>query len=234
MHINRPFRIGASLLFNMILESLPITLVLIPIFYGIGVESSICTDPSMSDTTRNAFLNTHNKYRSTVAKGKGYNGIINYTPTAANILKMTYDCTLEAAAIAHAKKCSGNKSKPVTRPGVGENIIEINKMYLTMPEVARQATLRWWRELSMYGVNAQMFFDSAIQQKNTVNHFTQMIWHSSKGLGCGIHNCGKFFFVVCQYTPRGNIIKEPIYLIGQPCGACPAGTTCDAQTSLCA
>ncbi|EPB69801.1 SCP-like protein [Ancylostoma ceylanicum] len=191
MHINRPFRIGASLLFNMILESLPITLV--------------CMDLSHNTYCMSTSIGTC--FRSTVAKGKGYNGIINYTPTAANILKMTYDCTLEAAAIAHAKKCSGNKSKPVTRPGVGENIIEINKMYLTMPEVARQATLRWWRELSMYGVNAQMFFDSAIQQKNTVNHFTQMIWHSSKGLGCGIHNCGKFFFVVCQYTPRSTVAE---------------------------
>ncbi|KIH59870.1 SCP-like protein [Ancylostoma duodenale] len=225
----------------MMPDSFPLTLVFIPIFFGIGVESTTCPDPSMTDGTRNAFVNTHNNYRSIVAQGKGYNGIINYTPTAANMLKMvtinpgdTYDCNMEAGAIAHAKTCSRKESNPKSRPGIGENIIEINKMYLNMPQVAKHSTERWFRQLSMYGVNANMFFNSVIQKENNVNHFTQMVWHNSKLVGCGIHNCGKFFFVVCRYSPSGNIIKEPIYLIGQQCGVCPKGTQCDQKTSLCA
>ncbi|KAL6733936.1 hypothetical protein Aduo_004532 [Ancylostoma duodenale] len=219
---------------SMILAFFSMIMVFIPIFFGTGVESTTCNDPSMKDDTRNAFESAHNKYRSIVARGKGYNGIINYTPTAANMLKMTYNCNMEAGAIVQAKTCSRKESNPKSRPGIGENIIEINKMYLTMPEVAKQATERWFRQLSMHGVNANMFFDNAIQRKNTVNHFTQMVWHSSNAVGCGIHNCGKFFFVVCRYSPRGNTINEPIYLIGQKCGACPAGTKCKRRTSLCA
>ncbi|KAL6733938.1 hypothetical protein Aduo_004533 [Ancylostoma duodenale] len=188
----------------------------------------------MTDRTRTAFLNAHNKYRSTVAEGKGYNGNIGFTPPAANMLRMTYDCNLEAGAIVYAQTCCRKESNPRTRPGIGENIIEINKMYLSMPQVARLATELWWRELSMYGVNANMYFDFWIQVKKKVTRLTQMIWHNSDRVGCGINNCsGKFFLVVCRYTPAGNILDNFIYLIGQPCGACPRGTNCDPQTSLC-
>ncbi|EYB83176.1 hypothetical protein Y032_0341g3010 [Ancylostoma ceylanicum] len=218
----------------MVLHSLSFTLALIPIFYAVGVESTICTHPAMTDRARTAFLNTQNRYRSTVAEGKGLNGNIGFTPPAANMLRMTYDCNLEAGAIAYAQTCCRKESNPKTRPGIGENIIEINKLYLSMPQVAREATALWWQELSMYGVNANMFFDFWIQKKRRVTRLTQMIWHNSDRVGCGINNCrGKYFLVVCRYSPRGNILNNFIYLIGQPCGACPAGTRCDPATSLC-
>ena len=38
--------------------------------------------------------------------------------------------------------------------------------------------------------------------------------------------------IVCNYGESGNGKGQPMYLEGEPCSACPAGTTCD--NSLCA
>jgi hypothetical protein len=36
-------------------------------------------------------------------------------------------------------------------------------------------------------------------------HFTQVIWRSSKQLGCGMALCRGNHFWVCRYSPAGNV-----------------------------
>lgn len=36
-------------------------------------------------------------------------------------------------------------------------------------------------------------------------HFTQVIWASSKSLGCGLSQCGGNPLFVCNYSPAGNL-----------------------------
>ncbi|EPB68604.1 SCP-like protein [Ancylostoma ceylanicum] len=152
-----------------------IALILFAFLYENVVEATICTNPGMTDTVREAFLNAHNNYRSLLAKGQAQNGNFGYAPQAMNMQKMEYDCAAEQAAIQYSGTCSRVLSDPKTRPGYKENIIEVNKLYLTNEEVATKASDRWWRELSKYGVNRRMFFSSAVRYRTTniVTHFAK-------------------------------------------------------------
>ncbi|KIH61147.1 SCP-like protein [Ancylostoma duodenale] len=101
-----------------------------------------CTNAGMTDEVRAAYLDKHNNYRSSLAKGNAYNGDKGYAGKATNMQKMNYDCNAEASAIRHANSCSGKLSDPNSRPGLKENIIKINKIYLTQKEAAEKGTRR--------------------------------------------------------------------------------------------
>ncbi|KAL6733926.1 hypothetical protein Aduo_004524 [Ancylostoma duodenale] len=195
-----------------------------------------CTNAGMTDEVRAAYLDKHNNYRSSLAKGNAYNGDKGYAGKATNMQKMNYDCNAEASAIRHANSCSGKLSDPNSRPGLKENIIKINKIYLTQKEAAEKAADRWWKELSMYGVRRDMKFTSEIRHRTEriVTHWSKMAWHDNVRLGCGINKCNNFYFAVCHYGPGGNDVGQHIYNVGETCTNCPGGTTCDATTGLCA
>jgi hypothetical protein len=38
-----------------------------------------------------------------------------------------------------------------------------------------------------------------------VGHYTQMIWPSTTTVGCAIHRGSRWDFLICRYTPKGNI-----------------------------
>ncbi|EYC44800.1 hypothetical protein Y032_0449g1663 [Ancylostoma ceylanicum] len=136
-----------------------------------------CTNAGMTDEVRTAYLDKHNNYRSSLAKGLEYNGNHGYAGKGTNIQKMKYDCDAEASAIRHANTCSGELSNPNTRPGLKENIIKINKVYLSQKEAAEKASDRWWKELSMYGVRPDMQFTSAIRHRTEkiVTHWSKVL-----------------------------------------------------------
>nr|ALA23441.1 cap-27 [Haemonchus contortus] len=210
--------------------------VLPPQRFRVEVPKNRCGDREIDDTTRDAYLNQHNEYRSILARGGGFNGnLLGYAPEAQNMQKMVYDCTAEKSALRHAKTCSGELSDKSTRPGFKENIIKLFKNYLNDTDVGKHASFRWWKELSLYGVNIEMRFTSEIRYRQTqiVTHFTKMAWHNNVRLGCGHHRCDGFIFAVCHYGPGGNVIGENIYNPGPTCSNCPGNTTCDNKTGLC-
>lgn len=43
---------------------------------------------------------------------------------------------------------------------------------------------------------------------STFNHFTQVIWKGSKELGCAKKDCNGSPYVVCEYSPAGNIVGQ--------------------------
>ncbi|KAL6733623.1 hypothetical protein Aduo_004256 [Ancylostoma duodenale] len=97
-----------------------------------------CTNAGMTDEVRMAYLDKHNNYRSSLAKGLEYNGNHGYAGKGTNIQKMKYDCDAETSAIRQANTCSGQLSDLNTRPGLKENIIKIDKVYLSQKEAAEK------------------------------------------------------------------------------------------------
>lgn len=41
-----------------------------------------------------------------------------------------------------------------------------------------------------------------------IGHFTQIVWKSSKTLGCAKRTCPNWTMYICEYDPPGNIITK--------------------------
>src|SRR5579872_2538559 len=44
-----------------------------------------------------------------------------------------------------------------------------------------------------------------------VGHYTQMVWRNTRAVGCAIAGNGRNDFLVCRYSPAGNVIGERPY-----------------------
>ena len=55
----------------------------------------------------------------------------------------------------------------------------------------------WYEEIEVYNFAAPSLNDDT-------GHFTQVIWRSSKMLGCARATCSGNDFWVCRYAPAGN------------------------------
>ena len=42
-------------------------------------------------------------------------------------------------------------------------------------------------------------------------HYTQLVWRTTKRLGCAKAECGRSVIIVCNYDPRGNILGQTPY-----------------------
>jgi uncharacterized protein YkwD len=109
--------------------------------------------------------------------------------------KLVWDETLARYAARHASKCQfKHSSSPY-----GENLAA---GYATISA----AVNAWNAEQTQYRYNKPGFSSST-------GHFTQMVWKSSKELGCGSAVCdGKNgtpgIYWVCEYNPAGNVTNS--------------------------
>ncbi|CAJ0602553.1 unnamed protein product [Cylicocyclus nassatus] len=189
------------------------------IFLVASAYAAICPDSNgMDDDIRQAFLKTHNDLRSLVANGKAEDGKGGYAPSAAKMFKLKYDCDVEKHAVKHAAKCVFQHSND---SDFGENI------YMRWPaygkvRAAKDASRSWFEELAQNGVGKSLKFTKELLNRG-VGHYTQMIWQSTKVIGCAVVNCPKMSLVVCNYKKAGNILNSKIYETGAPCSKCPGG-----------
>ncbi|EYC42325.1 hypothetical protein Y032_0535g3088 [Ancylostoma ceylanicum] len=184
----------------------------------------------MQDHQINKFLNAHNLRRQHLALGQLVKRNGNRLPTAANMLKMKYNCSLEAAALTHARLCTNTGSSG--RANIGENIARISKSVAhNKLQAIEKAVSSWWKQ-SRGSVNiGQKAYYRA--RHTPVAQFVQMAWSSTYMLGCGIAGCTGFYSIVCQYYPAmSDVFDVTIYQPGTPCSACPAGSTC-TDAALC-
>ncbi|NXW55472.1 CRIS protein, partial [Eurystomus gularis] len=140
-------------------------------------------------------------------------------PTASNMMKMEWSAAAANNAQKWANQCTLSHSPAKMRTTnvlCGENLF-MSSAPFPWPYVAQA----WYNEEKDfdYGIGAKT-------QDAVIGHYTQMVWHNSNQVGCGVAYCpnSKYqYFYVCQYCPMGNIIssiKTP-YKAGAPCGDCP-------------
>ncbi|CAJ0588246.1 unnamed protein product [Cylicocyclus nassatus] len=139
----------------------------------------------MNDTIRQRFLDVHNELRAQVASGQAKDGLGGYAPQAAAMPKLTYDCNVE----------KGN---------TGENIYMRSPAYDEV-KVVEDSSRSWFSELAEFGVRTDLILDDALWDRG-VGHYTQMVWQSTTAIGCAVQSCPTMSFVVCNYSPPGNMI----------------------------
>jgi len=59
----------------------------------------------------------------------------------------------------------------------------------------------------VYGV----FPDCRTRRSAVVGHYTQMVWKNTNAVGCALTSNGKTDFLVCRYSPPGNIEGQKPY-----------------------
>jgi pathogenesis-related protein 1 len=53
---------------------------------------------------------------------------------------------------------------------------------------------------------------TVLDNSNThAGHYTQMVWRTSKRIGCGLARCGNEFVLACNYSPAGNFWGKKPY-----------------------
>ncbi|XGW03145.1 hypothetical protein V3C99_014830 [Haemonchus contortus] len=221
-------------------------------FSNSGCDNGLCTkgapvpetnnkcssNSGMTDSVRQKFLDMHNQYRSSLARGLEPDALGGNAPKAAKMLKMVYDCSVEASALKHASKCVYQHSANTERPGLGENLYKTTALNFDKVKAAAQSSQMWWNELKEYGVGPSNNLTLALWNRpNTqIGHYTQMAWETSYRLGCAVAHCSSFTYAVCQYGPAGNYLNSLIYTIGNPCTSdtgCPGSYTCNVTEGLC-
>jgi hypothetical protein len=43
-----------------------------------------------------------------------------------------------------------------------------------------------------------------------VGHYTQMIWKGTTRVGCAVHKSRKSDFLICRYSPPGNVVGQRV------------------------
>ncbi|VDK80170.1 unnamed protein product, partial [Cylicostephanus goldi] len=141
--------------------------------------------------------------------------------------KLTYDCQVEEYAIAHAAKCQFQHSDGASRAYTGENIYMRSPVYDKV-KAAEDSSRAWFSELAQKGVGTNLILDQTMWGRG-VGHYTQMVWQSTKVIGCAVQDCPAMSFVVCNYKPAGNMMGSMLYETGAPCSKCPRG----CENNLC-
>uniref|UniRef100_A0A0N4Z2X0 SCP domain-containing protein n=1 Tax=Parastrongyloides trichosuri TaxID=131310 RepID=A0A0N4Z2X0_PARTI len=131
-------------------------------------------------SNKRQFLNQTNEYRKMHQVGSV---IMNET-----INKISED---------YAKKlASQNVLKHSGIKGYGENLL-----YMSESLVMKRGIKSWYEEVKYYD------FSNPVYNSKT-GHFTQLVWKKTKQVGFGVAQNGSRVFVVCHYTPRGNVIGQ--------------------------
>ncbi|XP_076028766.1 uncharacterized protein LOC143017778 [Oratosquilla oratoria] len=184
-------------------------------------------------------LQEHNKYRAKVARGEEANGHPGPQYSASDMMQFEWNEELAVVAQAWASTCPTYHDchdcrKVISRNyDVGQNIFY--EWTTSNSASVWETAVRLWYEEVKY---VPRYFANAFRLMRNVKigHYTQMVWSSTRELGCGAiyYNCNKYFrrrywkmkckIYVCNYGPAGNYMRKPMYKIGPPASECPEGS----------
>jgi len=135
--------------------------------------------------------------------------IHNRERSATGARPLVWDARLAAAAASYgpALERLGKlaHSPPATRLGQGENLWMGTRGAYELEEMAGG----WAAERSLFRPG---IFPAVSTSGNwsDVAHYTQMIWRGTTRIGCALHKSRKWDFLICRYSPPGNVVGQRI------------------------
>ncbi|KAK6758889.1 hypothetical protein RB195_016240 [Necator americanus] len=194
------------------------------------LKSTVCSSCNSSTTMfREAALYLHNYYRRLVASGWAADKKITYAKPAKTMMELTYDQTLEDAAIAYLNKTGENcPTGPENKEG--ENFWSGTDLSLPAEKAIVEAVGEWFAYLGNEGLGDNLDYSSLTTDSGKT--LGNVIHDKTTKLGCAIKTCKKTGKMVidCRYDPK--LSSGKIYEIGTK--ECVCGTKkCSPLGGLC-
>jgi hypothetical protein len=140
---------------------------------------------------RNAIVARHNLYRTK-----------HCTP------KLVWNDVVATSAAGWASKCKFQHN-PAKK--YGENLFMEGKVDKNLTNVVVLGVDAWYSEVK--NINWK-----AIAWSQKTGHVMQLLWNSTRQVGCAIQYCGnKWTFFVCEYNPPGNYLGREKQNVRPPC-----------------
>lgn len=139
-----------------------------------------------------AFMDAHNKERATLV--------------GVPLLRWNNDIAAYASRFARSQRDHDQcQMKPSGTRKYGENLLWGEGRPMTPTEAVQS----WIDEKKFYDYNT----NSCLQEDQHCGVYTQLVWKNSTDLGCALVSCdkGDITFVICYYSPPGNIVGERPY-----------------------
>ncbi|HET9638115.1 MAG TPA: CAP domain-containing protein [Allosphingosinicella sp.] len=128
---------------------------------------------------------------------------------ATGAAPLAWDPALAAAAASYGPALDRlgklAHSPPATRLGQGENLWMGTSDAYSLEEMAGS----WAEEKSLFRPG---IFPTVSRSGNwsDVGHYTQMIWKGTNRIGCALHEGRKWDFLICRYSPPGNVVGQRV------------------------
>ncbi|XP_068679131.1 uncharacterized protein [Montipora foliosa] len=188
----------------------------------------------LSDDLKEQFVDFHNTFRGQVQ------------PSAADMEYMEWNDDLGNLAQMWSDKCEWKHgftkfgawypSEAFRSKTVGQNLArEWGKWIDNKQSGPVDSVRRWFVEKDYYTFGKFTYpMPPSMCRKEPCGHYTQVVWASSKKVGCAFNWCDKYFgtphpwvpgetVVTCDYYPSGNVVGKLPYTVGPPCSKCASG-----------
>ncbi len=175
-------------------KTLTIILVLISILFVAAAEGEL------GSREKQELLDAQNKYRAEV-----------------NVSPLIWSDALAA----QAQKCADfnaasqlpqGRQRHCPTPGNGQNIAQATSaLKFTLSKM-----VDLWGSEKRYFINGAYPSVSSTGSPGAVSHYTQMIWQETSEVGCGKASANGSDYLVCDYTPQGNINGTVVYAPPRP------------------
>merc|ERR1712121_328867 len=224
-------------------------------YCAISPQHTMCKYSGISDSCKlvhrgltqeqkQAMVDKHNQLRRKVAKGNEPN-----QPPAANMRKLVWNDELAEIAQRLADQCRSGRheeSRKLDGRRVGQNLNRLVQTGGNMDEMseyfAKRVTIGGIQNMydEVRHWNPRNINPFRGQEGPVIGHYTQIAWADYSEIGCGLTAYRKggtlVADVACNFWIGGNFVLKPhgvpMYLEGEACSKCPAGTTC--EDGLCA
>ncbi|KAK6188958.1 hypothetical protein SNE40_005027 [Patella caerulea] len=157
--------------------------------------SNLATPNYLTAPTVMKLMQFINKYRAEV--------------DAANMLEMRWSNQLANRAAQRSKTCQFSHLYDTQ----GESLILVHHE-ITGTNMVDYIMNEW------YGEKNTFRREHDCRQTKSCN-YSQMIWATSRHIGCASHICAKHQLVVCLFSPAGNRYGVQAYIKGNHCEMCP-------------
>jgi|GEM_PF-1483095 hypothetical protein len=127
---------------------------------------------------------------------------------------LRWNPTLEADATAYARQLASTgalaHASRAGRTGERENL-SMGMRGWTAPQMMQN-----WIEEKRNFIPGIFPDISRTGQWSDVSHYSQMVWSTTTSIGCGQATGAQWEYLVCRYSPAGNIDGSPVLV--RPCG----------------